>query len=740
MKQVLIRRGLVTVDEVPAPLIEPGHVLVEVAYSMISSGTEISAVEGTGKKLIKRAIEQPEKVAQLMEHLLNHGIKKTVTKVQSRLDAALPSGYSCSGIVIQVGEGVENIRPGDRVACAGAGIANHAEIVLVPRNLLVKVPDNCDLKAAASMTLGSIAMQGVRRADIRMGEMVAVIGLGLLGQITVQLLKASGCRVIGFDLDARRIRLAEELGADKAFLSNEVDTLKEVMHFTGGHGVDATIITAANQSNEIVQQAMNITRKKGKVILVGDVGLGLKRSPFYEKEIDFQISCSYGPGRYDEHYEGQGLDYPYAYVRWTENRNMQEYLRLIAEGRVKVDPIIEREYDISEASHAYEELQGENRPLAVLLRYSISDEQSMGKKLSRKIVLRSKLVSGKIGIAVVGAGDFAKNMHLPNLQELSDLYHIRAIVSATGSNAKATAEQYGADYATTNYEDVLNDPEVHAVLICTRHNLHAQQVIGALKAGKHVYCEKPLALTEEELESIISCYGFSLADYKAGKAKVIESDADPIQTVGFNRRFSPAATRAGEILKDRTNPLMIIYRVNAGYIPLDNWVHGVEGGGRVIGEACHMFDLFNYLTGAEVESVDVSSISPATDHVSSRDNLVATLKYADGSVCTLIYTASGSPEMSKEYIEIYCDGKTLIVDDFKELRIHGSSAKGWKGAQDKGHLRELEAFGCSLRGSNRWPIPLEELISATEISFLVERGDRKSQMRSSGQDPISSSG
>ena len=710
MRQVLIRRGQITVENVPAPLIEDGHVLVEVAYSLISAGTEISSVQSSGRSLIRRGLEQPDKVRQVLEHLRRQGIQKTVAKVLGQLEGAMPIGYSCSGIVIQVGKGVMDIQPGERVACAGAGIANHAEIVLVPRNLVVKVPEGCDLKAAASVALGAIAMQGVRRADPRLGDIVAVIGLGLLGQLTVQLLKVAGCRVIGFDLDARRVALALQLGADHAFVSSEVDLHNEVNHLTEGYGVDATIITAASRSDTIVQQAMEITRKKGRVVVVGDVGLGLKRSPFYEKEIDFLISCSYGPGRYDERYEERGLDYPYAYVRWTENRNMQEYLRLVAEGKVQVEPILEREYDISNAPQAYEELlTAAEKPLGVLLRYPLADQQTQAAKLSTRVVLKSRTVGDKINIAVIGAGSFAKSMHLPNLQRLSHLYHIRAIVSATGSNAKATAQQFGADYASTNYEDVLNDPDVDAVLICTRHHLHARQAIHAIQTGKAVFLEKPMALNQGELNELVN---------------VLKETNVPF-TVGFNRRFSPAAIRAKELIAGRLNPLVVIYRVNAGYIPPDNWVHGEEGGGRIIGEACHMFDLFNYFVGAEVESIDVSAISPATEHVSPRDNFVVTLKYADGSVCTLIYTALGAPEVSKEYIEIYCDGKTLVIDDFKELRIYGSKAKGWKGSQDKGHLRELETFGHCVRDGGDYPIPLDELVKATEMSFLVDREVRQ---------------
>ncbi|MEM3434134.1 MAG: bi-domain-containing oxidoreductase [Candidatus Methanomethyliaceae archaeon] len=722
MKQVLIQRGQVTVENVPAPLVEPGHVLVEVAYSLISTGTELSSLESSSKPLLKRALEQPDKVKQLLEHLRRQGIQKTVAKVKGQLDGGRPVGYSCSGIVIQIGKGVEDIYPGDRVACAGAGIANHAEIVLVPRNLVVKVPERCDLKAAASVALGAIAMQGVRRADPRLGEIVAVVGLGLLGQLTVQLLKVAGCRVIGFDLDARRIVLARELGADHAFVSTEVDVLNEVSHLTGGHGVDATIITASSRSDAIVQQAMEITRKKGRVVVVGDVGLGLKRSPFYEKEIDFLISCSYGPGRYEERYEEKGLDYPYAYVRWTENRNMQEYLCLVAEGKVQVEPILEREYDIAQAFQAYEELQtAAEKPLGVLLRYPLGDQKMQATKLATRVMLRSKPVSGKINIAVIGAGNFAKSTHLPNLQQLSNLYHIRAIVSATGSNAKITAQQFGADYASTNYEDALNDPYVDAVLICTRHNLHAQLVVAALKAGKHIFCEKPLALDEQELDAILACYGLSLSDFEDNGVQIDTRSLSPILTVGFNRRFSPAAIRAKGIIKDRVNPLIIVYRVNAGYIPVDNWVQGEEGGGRIIGEACHMFDLLNYFTGVKVESIEVSALLPKTEHILSTDNFIATLKYIDGSICTLIYTALGSDEVAKEYIEIYCDGKTLIIDDFKEMRVYGSKIKAWKGPQDKGHLRELEEFGRCIRDGDIWPISLEEIVRATKVAFIVNQ-------------------
>ncbi|MBM4429777.1 MAG: zinc-binding dehydrogenase [Chloroflexi bacterium] len=722
MRQVLIRRGQVTVENVPAPLVEPGHVLVEVAYSLISTGTEITSVESSGKSLVKRALEQPDKVKQVLGHLRRQGIQKTVAKVKGQLDGGRPTGYSCSGIVVQVGEGVEGIYPGDRVACAAAGIANHAEIVLVPRNLVVKIPEGCDLRAAASATLGAIAMQGVRRADPRLGEIVAVIGLGLVGQLTVQLLKAAGGRVLGFDLDARRVAIARQLGTDHAFVSPEVDVLNEVRYLTDGRGVDATIITAASRSDAIVQQAMEITRKKGRVVVIGDVGLGLKRSPFYEKEIDFLISCSYGPGRYDDQYEEQGLDYPYAYVRWTENRNMAEYLRLVAEGRVQVRPVLEREYDINQAPQAYEELRtASEKPLGVVLRYTLDGQQTQASKLATKVVLQARPVGDKIKVAVVGAGSFAKSMHLPNLQRLSNLYHIRAIVSATGSNAKATGQQFGADYVSTNYEDVLNDPDVDAMLICTRHHLHARQTIAALRAGKHVLVEKPLALNEHELNDILACYGYSLTEFDDGRLQLATPKLQPVLTVGFNRRFSPAARRARELLAGRRSPLMMLYRVNAGYVPLGHWAHTEEGGGRIIGEACHMFDLFQYVVSpAEVVDVTSSAIVPQVDHILATDNVVATVRYSDGSVATLLYTALGAVGLNKEYVELYADGKVLVIDDYKALRVYGATVKGWSAPYpDKGHLEELRAFAYSIRGESEPPIPLAELVETTKVSLIV---------------------
>lgn len=712
MKQVLIKKGKINVEDVPAPLVGPGKVLIEVAYSLISTGTELEGIKQAGLSIIQKAAHHPEKIKKLFSILAERGIKNTLTLVEDKLGIELPIGYSCAGIVVQVGDGVEEIRPGDRVACAGAGRASHAEVVLVPKNLVAKIPEGCSFESAASVALGSIAMQGVRRANPGVGEVIAVIGLGLLGQLTVQILKVAGSRTVGLDIQRKRVELARDLGLDWGFVSSEVVPQTEIFCLTEGKGVDATIITAADPGNDtIIQLAAEITRKKGKVVVVGDVGLGLRRSPFYEKELDVLISTSYGPGRYDEAYEEKGIDYPYAYVRWTEKRNMEEYLRLLAEGKVNFSRLVGGIYPIEQAPEAYQTLQQDGeRPLAVLLDYRL-DETDLGQKLKTKVgeASVSKARTGPIKVAVVGAGNFAKAVHLPNLRRLSNLYTIRAVVSASGVHARLAAKQFGAAYCSSDYHNVLVDDEIDMVVICTRHNLHAKMAIDAARAGKAIFLEKPMALNQAELEAL---------------ADALKETHVPF-TVGFNRRFSPAAIIAKELLKDRINPLIVVYRVNAGYISLNNWVHGEEGGGRIIGEACHMFDLFNYFTEAEAKSVDVNAISPATEHVSSRDNFIATLKYSDGSVCTLIYTALGSQALAKEYIEIYCDGKTLVIDDFKELRVYGSKAKGWKGPQDKGHLRELEEFGRTLSNGGVWLIPLDELIRATKISFLVDREVRQ---------------
>lgn len=703
MKQILIKSGRAVVENIPSPVVSDNGVLVKVMYSCISAGTEMIGVNESGKPLIKKAVEQPEKIKKAFNMLKNKGINSILGKIKN-MESGKPTGYSAAGVVIGIGQNIKDVKIGDRVACAGAGIANHAEYIDVPRSLVMRIPDGLSFDLACTVTLGGIALQGVRRADVRLGEIVAVIGMGILGQLQVQMLKASGCRVIGIDIDDRRLNIAKENGCDYILNSKNVDVVKEVEKITERYGVDVVLITAATKSNEILSQAFGMCRKKGKVVLVGVVGNQYNRDDMYKKELDFIISTSYGPGRYDPLYEEQGIDYPYAYVRWTENRNMEEYLRLIKDNKINLDTIIERVYEIDNADKAYEELKnGEHKPLIVLLKY----DEKIAKEITRVEYIDKKKIKkdGKINVAIVGAGGFAKGMHLPNLQKLKDVYNIYAIMSRTGTNAKSIAEQYGATYTTTNYYDIINDPNVDMVMICTRHNLHAKMSIEAMKKGKAVFVEKPMALNNEELEDVL---------------KVIEETKIPY-TVGFNRRFSKYALEAKKHIKDRLNPIIINYQMNAGYIPLDFWVHTEEGGGRIIGEACHIFDLFNYFTDSEVKSISVDSISPKTDNISYRDNIVITLKYKDGSLCTLTYTSLGNGNYSKEFCQIYCDGKIIIIDDYRKINGYGVKvANIQSSSSDKGQYEELVEFAEAVRNGKNYSIPICKLKQASKISCLIE--------------------
>jgi predicted dehydrogenase/threonine dehydrogenase-like Zn-dependent dehydrogenase len=698
------------VEEIPAPQVEPGTVLVQVDHSCISIGTEMSGLKTSSLPLWKRALKQPENVKKVVEMAVSQGVSRTASVVQGRLSSGLPTGYSAAGTVLEVGAGIDDLKPGSRVACAGAQCAHHAEIIRVPRNLTVPVPDHLDLAVASTVTLGAIALQGVRRAQPTLGEVFVVLGLGILGQLTAQMLKANGCKVIGTDLDRQRIAIAQQLGMDVGIHPDDGNNIEQVARLTDGIGADGVIITAATPSDEVVSTAFRMCRKKGRVVLVGDVGLNLNRADFYQKELDFFISTSYGPGRYDNHYEEKGLDYPVAYVRWTENRNMAEYLRLLADRKVAVEPLIGATYSVEQATDAYGSLRREGeKPLMVLLSYPQVQETS---SLIRVVANPTAKPAGanRIRVALVGAGGFAKGMHLPNLQTLTDRYHLQAVVSRTGHNAVATAKQFAANYATTDFSQVLQDSEVDAVIIATRHNLHSSMALEALKAGKHVLVEKPLALTPAELMGIQSFYTPSATD-----------ESRPVLLTGFNRRFSGYARRIYEVVQSRSNPMILNYRMNAGYIPLDHWVHGEEGGGRNRGEACHIYDLFTYLTNSKVVTVEAKAIAPTTGHYSRSDNFVATMTFADGSVATLTYTALGSKDYPKEQLEVFVDGKVLVLNDYKQLTIRGSKAKGLETKViSKGQKEELEAFARAIQQGGEWPIPLWQQVQATEISLVVE--------------------
>jgi predicted dehydrogenase/threonine dehydrogenase-like Zn-dependent dehydrogenase len=710
MRQVLVKSGQVLVEEVPAPCVEPGTVIVQVQYSCISIGTEMSGIKAAGLPLWKKALQQPDKVKKVLQMVAAQGLSQTQSMVTAKLGEERPTGYSAAGIVVEVGAGINDLKPGDRVACAGAQCAFHAEMIRVPRNLAVPVPEGLDLADASTATIGAIAMQGLRRAQPTLGESFVVIGLGILGQLTAQMLKANGCRVIGTDLDQSRINIALELGMDFGVHPENGNDIDRVVRITEGIGADGVIITAASPSDAIVSTAFKMCRKKGRVVLVGDVGLNLNREDFYQKELDFFISSSYGPGRYDNNYEEKGLDYPVAFVRWTENRNMAEYLRLLTAEKVKVKPLIHHIYPLDQAPEAYGRLKsGSDKPLMILLSYPEALRSVPAGRKVTYLLEKPKVTGDKIRIAVIGAGNFAKGMHLPNLKALSNLYHLQAVMSRTGHNASAIAKQYEANYATTDYQQILNDPEIDAVLIATRHNLHASMTLEALRAGKHVLVEKPLALNQSELDAIESFYAS-----QANNPRV------PILLTGYNRRFSSYARRIKEIIQNRTNPMIINYRMNAGHIPLDHWVHTEEGGGRNIGEACHIYDLFTFLTDSQVANVEARSITPKTGYYGRNDNFVATIAFTDGSVATLTYTALGTTDYPKEQMDIYVDGKVIVLNDYRQLRIFGAKDRGIDSKViNKGQKDELEAFAQAVK-SGEWAVQLWEQVQVSQLSFTIE--------------------
>ena len=709
MIQAIVKKGKVLAEQIPAPSVSRGCVLIKVVNSCISAGTEISGVSNSGKSLIRRALEQPENVKKVISMIKSDGIASVYAKVKGKLDSGNPTGYSLSGVVIAVGEGVSNFEIGERVAAAGAGLANHAEYVDVPKNLVMKMPQDMDFERACTVTLGGIAMQGVRRIDLRLGETCVVVGAGILGLLAVQMLKISGVRVAVSDFDDRRLQIAKECGAELVINPSRDDLLDVVSSWSGGYGADGVLFTAATNSSEPLSQSFAMCKKKGRVVLVGVAGMQINREDMYKKELDFLISTSYGPGRYDKSYEEQGLDYPFSYVRWTENRNMSEYLRLVNENLIKLDKLIDAKYPIEQVTEAFESLQtSQNKPLMVLLDYGEANLAELDSYLNhdKKIIISSAPVNRDvINVAFVGVGGFATGMHLPNISKLTDKYKIYAIMNRSGHKAKAVAQQYGASYATSNLDDILNDKNVDLVIISTRHDSHAELTLKALEAGKNVFVEKPLATNKDELEKIRKFY-------EGGGDK-------PLLFVGFNRRFSAYAQEIKKHTSARINPMIIRYRMNAGYIPMDHWVH--ENGGRMVGEACHIIDLMTALTGSEIQSVFSQAITPSNEKYSAEDNKSIVLKYKDGSVANIEYFANGSKELSKEFMEIHFDGKSIVLDDYKSLKGYGVGLKEIStNVSQKGQLEELEALFEALKGSKKnWPIELWDMVQTTEISFLI---------------------
>ncbi len=711
MKQVLIRRGEAVVEELPAPVCGDGEILVRTAWSLISAGTETATLRASagdaGPAVWTR---RARKAGEVLKRARARGIRDAVAATRARLEGeSLATGYSLSGTVVEVGRGVADLVPGQAVACAGSASAHHAEIVAVPRHLAAPVPAGLPLDRAAFVTLGAIAMHGVRQADVRLGETVAVLGLGLLGQLTVSLLRASGCRVLGADPDPGRVERAVALGLELGVDARDDDAEARLTAATAARGADAVIVAAAAPSSETIRRAVRLVRRRGRIVVVGDVGMDLDRGPFYLKEAELRIACSYGPGRYDPDYEEGGLDYPFEYVRWTENRNMEEFLRLAAAAVIPVERLIDRVFALDDAADAYRALEAaEGRPLGILLRYPDAPAESGPSRRRPVVAVAPK--GGAAGVALVGPGVFASAVHLPNLASLPDLAALRVVVARSGHAAREAARRWGAASAATALESVLGDPDVDALVICTRHDLHAAEASAALAAGKAVFLEKPAALDLESLDAL---------------SRAREASGRPF-TVGFNRRFAPDVIALRRLLDGRRGPATFVYRVNAGSLPPGHWALGPEGGGRLVGEACHMIDLLRHLAGSPVARHAVVPVAPPPGRpdLPLGDNVAVTLRHADGSLSTLVYTSVGDPSAGKESLEAHWDGRTARIDDFRALEIAGAAPPVRREAPDKGHREILRRFLEHVLGRGAAPIPIEEIFETSRLAIVLEASCR----------------
>ena len=710
MKQLLqnIHNGLTEVVEVPIPHVQPGMVLVHTQASLVSAGTERMLVEFAGKSLVGKALSRPDLVHQLVDKARREGILSTVEAAFNRLDQPMPLGYSSSGVIEAIGAGVQGFKVGDRVACAGGGYAVHAEYALVPNNLLASLPDNVDIESAAFTTLGAISLHGFRLAQPQIGETVGVIGLGLLGLLTIGIARAAGCQVYGVDLDQNRVALAQRMGAHAVLRENAIDAALSITH---GKGFDHVLICADTSSSDPVELAGEIARDRGHVVAIGAVGLTIPRRIYYQKELSFINSRSYGPGRYDPTYEEAGQDYPISYIRWTEGRNLQAFVQLMAEKHLDVKQLITHRFPIEKAPEAYELITGKSNQsfLGVLLTYpKTSSSELIIQTVTEPIKKAGLPIKGvnSVRLGVIGAGNFANAVMLPALKKISSVELI-AITSGSGFHAQYASKKFGFKYTAADESEILKDPQVNTVSILTRHHLHAEQVIRALQAGKHVFCEKPLATTREQLTEI--------------RNKILSLDNPPLLMVGFNRRFAPLARKLYEFIKLRRDPLVAHYSVNAGNIPLTHWVHDpIQGGGRIIGEGCHFIDFLTFLVGSPPISVQAYGLPD--DGRYREDNVIIVLAFADGSLGTINYLANGDKAFPKERVEVFSGGRVATLDDFRTLvTVHQGKRQILRSRlrQDKGHRAEWDAFSSAILAGGPAPIPYEHLFGVTEATFAV---------------------
>jgi predicted dehydrogenase len=644
-------------------------------------------------------------VRQVIDKVRTDGLLETYRTVRSRLDRFAPLGYSTSGVVLEVGEGVEEFSVGDQVACAGAGFANHAEIVFVPRNLVVKLPDGVTTSQAAYSAVGAIALQGIRRAELTPGETVGVIGLGLIGQLTVQILRAYGFPVLGLDIAADKVEEARQGGIEEAGVIDAQDIEALASSFTSGYGLDAVIITAATPDSGPIELAGQILRERGRVSAVGDVGLDVPRRVFYPKELDLRISRSYGPGRYDTSYEEHGIDYPLPFARWTEGRNMAEFLRLAGTGRVDIDRLTTHTFAVEQADEAYQLIldgPGDNRMFGVILEYPSGDAEPE-RRIDLPVVQR-KRKTGEVRVGLIGAGSFARGVILPALKAAGDV-NVRAVSSAQGASARDLANSLGADYATSEYMEIVNDPNIDLIISAARHDVNNLVGVAALKVGKSVHIEKPLALTRDQLSNLVDA-----ARTSSG-----------ILAVGFNRRYAPATLALKKHFAGRHTPLLMHYRVNAGFIPADSWVHDpVEGGGRILGEVCHFVDLLQHLVGAPPTRVSASRLQPHGDAILADDNMAAIIEFADGSVGTIGYSALGADQQPKEFIDVMGAGRSALIENFRRLELYGDrKPKKTSNRLDKGHNAQFAALLTAVKGGGEPPIPFDQLVLSTVATMAI---------------------
>jgi predicted dehydrogenase/threonine dehydrogenase-like Zn-dependent dehydrogenase len=694
--QVAVSRGEIRVVDVPEPALQPGGILVRTSHSLISVGTESAGIGGGGRRenLLLKAIRNPALVRKVLDRVSTHGLQSTIELVRSRVSDELATGYSCAGVVLEAGSDVKRFRPSDRVACCGARYANHAAVNFVPQNLAVKIPDSVAFEEAAFGTLGAIALQGIRRCAPSIGELVVVVGLGLLGQLAVQLLRANGAIAMGVDVKDDRVERALSLGMSAGFNSIDRDFVAGVLERTDGRGADAVIVTAAGGDPSLLNRSFDVCRRKGRVVLVGDVPIRIQRDKIYKKELDFFISTSYGPGRYDPDYEEKGRDYPFAYVRWTEGRNLEEVLRLIATKSLAVRPLIDAVYPIERACDAYASLASESRPVGVLLDYHLEAAETAPRAyyVPRRAESPQKTADA-FRVGVIGYGNYFRAVLLPFIQAHAGLVPA-AVCCRTGLKVRGAAEKDGFLRGCTDYREILSDPQIDVVYIATRHDLHYPMARAAIESGKAVFVEKPMTMTVEDGREL---------------AKLVE-EKKGILTVGFNRRFSPHAQLLKRLLLPIASPKTVIYRVNAGPLPSEHWLMDpVEGGGRMLGEGVHFFDFLSFLTGSEPVSVHAASLREK-----QRDEGVVTVEFADGSIGSVVYTGSGSAGLAKERVEVFAGGASFVLDDFHSLEVYGVPAKGLKTAKvEKGQKEQLQNFYRALRGEGDLGVTAQDGFRAT---------------------------